>query len=61
MTYIFVCESCGSQEEIDMRPSEYTSESHICKLCGETLARDITSFCSTTKWNCGGAYVSSNN
>lgn len=60
MTYKFKCESCNSNEDITMKPSEYTSEGHVCSKCGGKLVRDISSFCTTSKWNCDGAYANTN-
>ena len=56
MTYKFTCESCSSSKDIDMKPSEYKSEGHVCDECGGKLVRDISSYCFSNKWNCSGAY-----
>lgn len=60
MIYKFTCEQCGSNEEKDIKLIEYTSEGYICSKCGGKLVRDISSFCTSSKWNCGGAYSNTN-
>ena len=57
MTYKFTCESCGSEENIEMKMSEYTSEGHTCSKCGGELKRSMSSYTTASAiWKCSGAY-----
>lgn len=42
MNYPFECK-CGHTEIISMPIKEYTSEGHLCPICGEEMTREIKS------------------
>lgn len=56
MVYIFECEKCKKQQEIEISISVYDSEKEkqFCK-CGEKMKRVFTPI-GTTIYNCGGFY-----
>lgn len=43
MNYPFVCPKCGYSETISMPMSQYKSNGHIYKECGEEMTREVKS------------------
>lgn len=56
MKYIFTCTSCNEDIEIDMPISKYSSEGHLCHVCGKELIRKPEDFCSLFSNKSGGFY-----
>ena len=43
MNYPFECTKCNHAETISIPISQYTSEGHICPVCGEEMVREVSS------------------
>lgn len=56
MRYKFKCTNCNKEQIVEMKPSEYTSEGHVCENCNGKLKRSIDNFAGGALWNCGGSY-----